>query len=261
MSEQNMKVDHYAVLGVLPDAETVVITAAYRALVSLYHPDRWRSNMSEAMDRMAEINVAYGVLGDVVNRKNYDATCTLKHANFSDNEESQDAAFDAALGDLEQDWQIATEIYPDLLDIKSMLKKTSHKLAFAYVNLMLASKRFKERQKIAELMEAEFLSRYFGDHPEIVSFAKVLIYAGKRDGIKKLNRYVEVLGPELDADAIIKKIQIDFDIQDAKSRSDFPYGIKFVDGYYVFEHEMYIRLIDAINQARLVAEQRSPSQK
>ena len=32
--------DHYATLGVLPDAEDIVVRAAYRALAQRYHPDR-----------------------------------------------------------------------------------------------------------------------------------------------------------------------------------------------------------------------------
>lgn len=33
--------DLYEVLGVLPDVEQVVTTAAFRLLIAKYHPDRW----------------------------------------------------------------------------------------------------------------------------------------------------------------------------------------------------------------------------
>jgi len=33
-------IDYYQVLGVIPSAEPVVIKAAYRALVNIYHPDK-----------------------------------------------------------------------------------------------------------------------------------------------------------------------------------------------------------------------------
>lgn len=36
----NPENDYYAALGILPDAEVVVVIAAYRALASLYHPDK-----------------------------------------------------------------------------------------------------------------------------------------------------------------------------------------------------------------------------
>ena len=62
--------DHYAILRVHPDAEPEVITAAYRSLARLYHPDRNRS--PDAARRMAQINIAYDVLSDPVRRAAYD---------------------------------------------------------------------------------------------------------------------------------------------------------------------------------------------
>lgn len=54
--------DYYAVLGVLPNAEDVVVRAAYRALAQRYHPDRFTGSENEANRRMSEINEAYQVL-------------------------------------------------------------------------------------------------------------------------------------------------------------------------------------------------------
>ena len=93
--------DHYAILGILPDAEQVVVIAAYRALASLYHPDRWKGDLTEATRRMADINVAYATLGDV-----------------------------------------AVNIFPDLADIRRRLSKTAHRLAFAFVTVMLDTRQF-----------------------------------------------------------------------------------------------------------------------
>ena len=54
--------DLYSVLGVLPDAEDIVITAAYRALAQRYHPDRWGGDPAIAHKRMSAINAAYKTL-------------------------------------------------------------------------------------------------------------------------------------------------------------------------------------------------------
>ena len=62
--------DHYAILQVHPEAYQEVITAAYRRLAYLYHPDRNPSQ--EAARRMVQINVAYDVLRDPGKRANYD---------------------------------------------------------------------------------------------------------------------------------------------------------------------------------------------
>ena len=79
--------DLYAVLGVLPDAEEVVVSAAYRALANRYHPDRWRGDPDEAHRRMAAINEAYAVLGDRVRRAAYDRDRSQRdQADYSAND-------------------------------------------------------------------------------------------------------------------------------------------------------------------------------
>lgn len=69
-----MTKDYYRILGVLDDADEIVIRAAYKALAQRYHPDKWTGSKEEANKRMSEINEAYGVLSDPVKRKQYDAT-------------------------------------------------------------------------------------------------------------------------------------------------------------------------------------------
>lgn len=64
--------DHYAVLGVSPASEDVVIRAAYRALMRRYHPDADPS--SEASQRAQAINAAYAVLSDPERRARYDGS-------------------------------------------------------------------------------------------------------------------------------------------------------------------------------------------
>lgn len=66
--------DYYAVLGVLPDAEDIVIRAAYKALAQRYHPDRFKGPAEEAHRRMVDINEAFAVLSDPVKRREYDGT-------------------------------------------------------------------------------------------------------------------------------------------------------------------------------------------
>ena len=72
--------DYYSILGVTPQAEDIVIRAAYKALAQRHHPDRNTSNASEAQERMALINEAYSILSDPKKRKEYD----LRHTK-SDN--------------------------------------------------------------------------------------------------------------------------------------------------------------------------------
>jgi curved DNA-binding protein CbpA len=62
---------HYAILNVAPDAEPVVIDAAYRALMKKYHPDQGAPG-ADAGPRAAEINAAFAVLRDPQRRAEYD---------------------------------------------------------------------------------------------------------------------------------------------------------------------------------------------
>ena len=65
------RLDFYGILQVHPKAEKEVIDAAYRKLAAKYHPDV--SQVSDASERMKQINTAYEVLSDPVKRAAYDA--------------------------------------------------------------------------------------------------------------------------------------------------------------------------------------------
>jgi DnaJ-class molecular chaperone len=63
--------DLYKILGVIDSVESGVIKASYKALMMIYHPDRYE-NKEESLRRSMEINEAYNILIDPVKRKNYD---------------------------------------------------------------------------------------------------------------------------------------------------------------------------------------------
>lgn len=69
MNEQR---DHYAILGVPPDASTEEIQHAYRRLARRYHPDI--NHDHDAERDFARITDAYRVLSDPEQRRRYDAT-------------------------------------------------------------------------------------------------------------------------------------------------------------------------------------------
>ncbi|MFA7502008.1 MAG: DnaJ domain-containing protein [Anaerovoracaceae bacterium] len=61
--------DYYKVLQVHPEAGADIITAAYRCFSKLYHPDL--NADQDASEIMAQINVAYDVLGNPARRESY----------------------------------------------------------------------------------------------------------------------------------------------------------------------------------------------
>lgn len=66
--------DHYATLGVSPDASAEDVHAAWRFALLAFHPDRFRdaAQRDRADDIAKRVNAAWQVLGDPVARARYD---------------------------------------------------------------------------------------------------------------------------------------------------------------------------------------------
>ena len=201
--------DYYSTLGVLPDADDVVIKAAYRALAQRYHPDKWTGDADEANRRMAALNKAYEVLGNKQSRADYDKSReNTGRAEFGSKEsEGQDEAFNSALNEIEERWAIAVEVFPDLNEYRGRLAKISTALAFDFVMLLLESKNFKIRVAIFHQLERKFLIRYFGENEALINFAKEIISSGQKSAARKLNQLVDVLGHDIDPKLIIASVE------------------------------------------------------
>ncbi len=112
-----MKKDHYQILGVIQDAEDIVIKAAYRALAQRYHPDKWAGSPAETTRRMHEINGAYAVLSDPIKRKQYDQSRASNEYNESEEDSSNSGTKDDLGDSLDNDWSAVVKYFPDLEDI------------------------------------------------------------------------------------------------------------------------------------------------
>lgn len=62
--------DHYAALGVAPNATLADIKKAFRQKAAFYHPDR--NAATDAAARFREVQSAYDVLSDPERRQQYD---------------------------------------------------------------------------------------------------------------------------------------------------------------------------------------------
>src|SRR4051794_28031096 len=89
-----------------------------------------------------------------------------------DDATEQSGAFDSALREAEQRWNIACSIYPDLRTVRSGLARISTSLAFAYVTGLLETKAFNNREQLARHLEQEFLTRHFGTDGRVLAFAR-----------------------------------------------------------------------------------------
>lgn len=206
-----MKIDLYVVLGILPDAEDVVIKAAYRALAQRYHPDRWVGDAAEAHQRMTRINEAYEVLGDKARRAIYDKGRARSQAEYSPEEEGdRSEAFTSALNEVDKRWATACSIFSDLVQLRARLARINTSLAFSFVTSLLESKAFTKREAFSEHLEQAFLERYFGSNKEILTFVRLLIFSGNRAAVKELNQLVDVMGSDVDPVLLIQRIEKKF---------------------------------------------------
>lgn len=78
---------YYQVLGVHHDAERSVIHAAWKLAARRHHPDRkahlGETDTSAAMEKMIELNEAWGVLRDPESRRRYDLSIGIREARCS----------------------------------------------------------------------------------------------------------------------------------------------------------------------------------
>ncbi len=199
------KQDFYKTLGVIDSAELAVIKAAYKALMQIYHPDKYIGDKVKAVRMSKEINEAYAILIDPVKRKKYDDERSARKDQYEP-EQAKDEFTNARNDVLEADWNIAIEHVKGLDALFQKLNKLSQDLAFTFKLDILESKRFEDADGIAEVFEKEFLMKFFGVNRLLQEFAGSLLKEGKREIAKELNRAVVVLGNSIDTNSVIKTI-------------------------------------------------------
>ena len=203
------EIDHYAVLGVSPAAEDVVIRAAYRALAQRYHPDKWGGDLKVANERMAELNAAFAVLSDAEKRKEYDGLQSAR--GFGDpfsGTESEDA--EPPYDPLTDDWELAVSFYPDLRHTEAELNDLSWRVAAAYRAQLLATQGFEQRSQLAQRIKSDWYRRHFGTNQDVVDFAESLMKHGNLKASLALNKAVRVLGSMPDATRVIERVAQDY---------------------------------------------------
>ncbi len=202
--------DHYRILGVIQDAEDIVIKAAYRALAQRYHPDKWADSPEEATIRMSEINKAFTVLSDQIKRKQYDKNLSSNEYNEPEEDFSNTVDEDDLGTSLDYNWSTAVKYFPDLEGIINNLSKISRPLAQTYKVYLLEKKEFTKRKVIADKLEMEFLEKYFGTNEEIIKFSRFLMGWGVKSAAKELNQVINLLGNDIQSKSIINKILEDY---------------------------------------------------
>ena len=187
---------HILGLSLEPAPEQQLIEAAYRALVKLYHPDVYKGDKKSLKRKISEINEAYDTLSDNKKREDYDKNLKKiqidKSFQFTDDEFEDKDLFNSKY--IDEDWEIALLVYPELEKIKENLLKYSLKLSFQFQFYLLETKEFNKLDNVESRFINAFLERKFGTSFEIKSLSKFLIENNYKKNAKYLNKLIQVLG-------------------------------------------------------------------
>ena len=205
--------DFYRVLGVTHNAEMVVIKAAYKALMMVYHPDRYEGDTEEAIKKTKEINEAYSVLIDPDKRKSYTEKSGTQHTdNPSPDASNEKYNTNQKNNDSEVAWQIAIELVKGLSEIYQNLAVLSKDIAMDFRVELLKSKRFDEATIIAQQFESQFLEKFFGSNKDVQDFCRWLLSTEQREAAKEINKIVAKAGEHLNTydiiDTTLRKYQL-----------------------------------------------------
>lgn len=197
-AEPSTDTDHYQTLGLARHAEAVVVKAAYRALASLYHPDR--NPAPDAIERIQRINAAHEVLSDAVARRAYDATLAGEPPPPAPRTRTDEP------DPLAERWQIAAGFFPEITPLRARLERLSPPLGEEFRLHLLQFQNYAEAPAFAARLRNEFLTRHFGADEALHPYAEQLVLAGEIDAARFVSQIVSVLGRSVTADSVREKV-------------------------------------------------------
>ena len=171
--------NYYHILGLSFESkpENSLINAAYKALVKLYHPDIFKGNNKDLKRKITEINEAYETLSNAEKKKKYDEQLNIFHKNnlydfselnLEDTEKFNDKFFN-------NDWEIASIVYPELEERIFKLDLYSKKLTLQFQFYLLETKKFHQNKEIMDKFIDAFIEKKFGSSKLITKLSKFLI--------------------------------------------------------------------------------------
>lgn len=205
--------NHYEVLGVSRHAEPTVISAAYKALVRIYHPDIYTGDKEYALRRTKELNEAWSVLSSPDLKSQYDRDQfskghdktdfnTSPENDFSNSKSHDYEAFSEAVND---EWEYAASIYEELSAFHRKLVRIDPQLGFLFKACLVEGKNYKHRLKIFKELREDYLRDKFGSDDALRGLALAAIEEGYRDFARELNVALTRLGTS-DIDPILEKL-------------------------------------------------------
>ena len=228
--------NYYHILGLSFESnpENSLIDAAYKALVKLYHPDIYKGNNRDLKRKITELNEAYEILSNANKKKKYDEQLSFFHKKNSydfsdlhleDKEKFNDKFFN-------NDWEIATIVYPELEEKIYKLNLYSKKLTLQFQFYLLETKKFHKNSDIMNKFINAFIEKKFGSSKLINKLSRFLIENKKKKEALYLNKLVKVVGSKSE-----KKIVDAFFKHYPKIEYDFSLNLKQVNNKFIIVND------------------------
>jgi curved DNA-binding protein CbpA len=202
-----LKSNYYTCLGVLQGADHVVIQAAYKALIRVYHPDVHQGDKSYATLRTTEINKAWSVLSNKSTRAAYDKTIEPVSdpfkADFKDENMSYESEKFSSI--IKKEWDYAVEFFPDLTQLYRDLAQIDPALSMVFQAKIVEDKTYTEASVFSDYLQTQYLKEKFGDDASLQKLALLAIRNGERSFAVELNKSLKRLGIN-SKEAILRKL-------------------------------------------------------
>ena len=236
--------NYYHILGLSFESnpENSLIDAAYKALVKLYHPDIYKGNNRDLKRKITELNEAYEILSNANKKKKYDEQLSFFHKknsyDFSDQHLEDTEKFNDKF--FNNDWEIATIVYPELEEKIYKLNLYSKKLTLQFQFYLLETKKFHKNSDIMNKFINAFIEKKFGSSKLINKLSRFLIENKKKKEALYLNKLVKVVGSKSE-----KKIIDAFFKHYPKIEHDFSLNLKQVNNKFtiVNDNEKFQKIV------------------
>ena len=143
---------------------------------------------------MREINEAYEILSDAKKRKQHDDARPDTQSAGSTFYEEKTRREHILIRRPRSRWELETHhrLLPRSWEAPEKSRAPlSQDLAFTYKAYMVTERKFESEQNIHRELEANFLKKYFGIHPEIQNYGKNLLLKKHKSLAQALNKDVE----------------------------------------------------------------------
>ncbi|GIU53763.1 hypothetical protein [Shewanella sp. KT0246] len=192
----------YLTLGISQDADDEAVMMAYEDLYLFYHSAEYQSVYSDIDIKLANIAVSYNILKCATKRKSYDEMWLHHQA-----EKSLDALVDVpdmsyefeVDSEIKEQWNETVEQYPQLVVLYDNLACLSNVLAFSFKAYILESQRFEESERLAYIMCAQYIQRFFGEDQNIKPLAKGLLTTHSPSDLVTVDELFDTQGIEVNA--------------------------------------------------------------